>query len=386
MLSVICQQGYYSIIIHIFIDFNVNFIRMSVADTLDFISFFAFQCNGTTVLAEIHRVVMSKREMYRISATAFGDNFYQFLCDVSKDLYPDLDGIGSCTQNRYTYSSGSNDTKWCDHQKDLLDLCQKFYEDDSIVKSKKKIHQCTKEMIYELCRGKEKMTTRNKKRFLGVGAIGAIQFVHIASLLGLIPLHCYSFAELIDDKLGPPKFIRQALKKTPKEMSIKECNTFFHEVHCDFVEIWGPMMTLSLFENTLCELSRALKATFMKAMKKDNRACVSAEMLLDDCLYCDGRTNDVVFKDEQRGTVQNFFLVRSQGSDGACELRPMLVMKHALNWEGTFEEAHLTITNWCGHGDRHDKMNMMWDDNHKTMSLRTKMTVSSKLQRMMHLK
>ena len=357
---------------------------MSVADTLDFISFFAFQCNGTTVLAEIHRVVMSNRDMYRVSATAFGDHFYEFLCDVSKELYPDLDGIGSCTENRYTYCSGSNNTMWCDHQQDLLDLCKKYYKNDCILKSKKAMHECTKEIIHELCMGKDKVT--KKKRFIGVGAMGAIQFIHIASLLGLIPLHCYTFAELIDDKLGPPKFIRQALNKSRKEMSIKECNTFFRDAHSDFVKIWGSMMTLSLFENTLCELSRALKATSAKAIKKDNRACVSAEMLMDESLYCDGRVNDVVFMDEQRGTVQNFFLVRTQGSDGACELRPMLVMKHAMNWEGTFEEAHITLTNWCGDCDRNDKKNMKWEHHHEKMSLITKMTVSPKLHRMMHLK
>ncbi len=358
-------------------------MKMSIADTLDFISFFAFRCNGTTVLAEIHRVIMRDREMYRVRATAFGDHFYEFLFDLAEELFPEVSGVGSCTQNRYTYSSGSNNTKWSDHQQDLLDLCNKYYEDDSTVKSKKAMAECTKDIIHELFKGKNKVT--KKKKFLGVGAMGAIQFVHIASLLGLIPLHCYTFAELMDDSLGPPRFIRQALKRSPKEMPINDCNTFFHELHSDFVGVWGPMMTLSLFENTLCELSRALKATFAKALKKDDKVNVSAEMLMDDSLYCDGRVNDVVFMDEQRQTVQNFFLVRTQGSDGASELRPMLVMKHALNWEGTFEEAHITITNWCGSSNANDTLNMKWEHNPKTRSLTTSMLVSEKLKKKMQL-
>ena len=69
---------------------------MSVADALDFISFFAFRCNGTTVLAEMHRVIMSNRDMYRTQAS-FGDHLYEFLFDLAKELYPDIDGVGSCT-------------------------------------------------------------------------------------------------------------------------------------------------------------------------------------------------------------------------------------------------------------------------------------------------
>ena len=76
---------------HIYLDFNVNFMKMSVADTLDFISFFAFRCNGTTVLAEIHRVIMRDREMYRVRATAFGDSFYEFLYDLADELFPEVD-------------------------------------------------------------------------------------------------------------------------------------------------------------------------------------------------------------------------------------------------------------------------------------------------------
>ena len=243
--------------------------------------------------------------------------------------------------------------------------------------------ECTKDIVYELFKGKHKLT--KKKKYVGVGAMGAIQFVHITSLVGLIPLHWHTFAELMDDSLGPPKFIREALRTNAKEIPIKDCNTFFNEVHSDFVNIWGPMMTLSLLENSLCELSRTFKATSAKAVKKNNQIKIRPEMLLDDSLYCDGQVNNVVFMDEQRGTVQNFFLVCTQGSDGASELRPMLVMKHALNWEGTFEEAHITITNWCGKNNANDNLNMKWDSDPKTRCLTTSMVISEKLKKKMKL-
>ena len=64
---IIYTQGYYSILLYIFIDLNINFVSMTVADCIDFIAFFAFRCNGTTVLAEIHRVIIEDPEKYSTS-------------------------------------------------------------------------------------------------------------------------------------------------------------------------------------------------------------------------------------------------------------------------------------------------------------------------------
>ena len=104
---------------------------------------------------------------------------------------------------------------------------------------------------------------------------------------------------------------------------------------------------------------------------------------MDDTVYCDGKTCNVVYFDEQRGTVQNFFLVRTQGGDGACELRPMLVMKHAVNWNSCSEDENITLTNWCL--DTNDKKHLQWEDEPKNRTLASKLMVSKKLQNLMSL-
>ena len=354
---------------------------MNIAHTLDFICFFCFRCNGTTVLAEIHRVVMKNRKMYRIEADCFGDSFYQFLYNTANDLFPHVKGVGSCTQNRYTYSSGSNSTDWSDHQQDLLELCNTFYHDPKTVRNKNAVRECTKAMVHELLKGKDPSTKKN--RYCGVGAMGAIQFVHMAALLGIIPMQCYTYAELIDNDLGPPKFIRAALTqdetKNKNDMCLSKCNSIFHEVHCEMSNIWGPMITESIVENTLCELSRAYKASSNNAIS--NTPPVS--ILFDKSTYADGRTVDVSFFDEQRNCVQNFFILRSQGRDGASEIRPMLVMKHSPDWNGTFEESHITLTNWCC--DQKDNKNLTWNDSPQKRHLLTELKSSKKLDQKMKL-
>lgn len=378
LYSTTTTQGYYSIVIHIYIDLHINFRPMSVADTLDYIAFFAFRCNGTTVLAEMHRVIMQDTDMYRIRAS-LGNHFYEFLYELADNLYPDVRGVGSCTEFRYTYFAGNNYTRWCLLQQELLDLCALYYKDEKTCNTKNAIKECTRNILHTLVHGKNTRTKKNL--FCGVGAMGAMQFVHIASLLGLIPMYCYTYAEIMDNKLGPPRFIRLALDKEENEMSLADSNQFLHDLHKDFSAIWGPMMTLSMLENTLCELSRAYKSTSARAKKANNPKSTNADIIMDESVYCDGKTVDITFFDEQRNTVQNFFLVRTQGADGASELRPVLVMKHSKNWNSNFDDKQITLTSWCC--DDNDKKNMMWEHRPPKRNLKSKLEVSKKLRDMM---
>ena len=383
---IIYTQGYYSILLYIFIDLHINFGSMTVADCIDFIAFFAFRCNGTTVLAEIHRVIMEDPEKYWHKYANFGDSMYQFLYDTAAELFPESKGVGSCTQPRYTYSAGSNTTSWDDHQQDLFNLCNRFYADSKIVEKKGSIAKVTREVVHELYKAVDPST--KKKKFCGVGAMGAIQFVHLASLLGLIPMHCYTYAELKDDDLGPPRFIRTGLNKMTKSMSIQECDTYMQDMHKELSDIWGPMVTLSLIENMLCELSRSYKATVSKLQKsiddksKDSESeRIAADIITDNEVYCDGKTVDVTYHDSKRGCLQNFFLVRTQGGDGACYLRPMLVMKISKNWGQSYQDSHITLTNWIR--DRHDKKNLWWEERPAKRSLLTFLNASERLKRIM---
>ena len=170
---------------------------------------------------------MSNRDMYRTQAS-FGNHLYEFLFDLAKELYPDIDGVRSCTQARYTYSAGRNDTNWCDHQHDLFSLCNSYFKNCKTCKSQNGMRECTQKLVHSLF--KEKNSVTKKKPFCGVGAMGAIQFVHSSSLLGLIPLHCYNFAELFDDSLGPSRFIRIGLKNLGKRCLLTNVIRFY--VNC----------------------------------------------------------------------------------------------------------------------------------------------------------
>ena len=115
------SKGYYSIIIHMFLDLNVNFMPFDVSDALDFVSFFAFKCNGTSVLAEIHRLIMSNLEYYR-TVNNDCESMYEFLCTVNES-FPGKKAVGSCSNPRYNYSGGSNKTEWCKMHFQLLEVC-----------------------------------------------------------------------------------------------------------------------------------------------------------------------------------------------------------------------------------------------------------------------
>ena len=343
---------------------------MTIADTLDFISFVAIQCNGTVVIAELHRVVMSNLEYYQ-DMVSLGDSFYQFLIELHKEVFPTLKGIGSCTESRFTYSAGSNSTNWSDHQHDFLQLCQLFYQDKDTINSQREMRRITKHIINEMTKAKDPRD-KKKKKFCGIGTMGAIQFVQVAAAVGLIPLYCITYAELIDDDLGPPKFIRAALGMDKKTMPIKECDSVLNELQTELSKIWGSRVTLALLENMLCELSRCYNATRKKMGYKKSDQGPSVEVILDPKLMVDGHVNDIAFYDHRRDCVQSFFSIKMTDT-----LRPELVMKVAKKWDNPCEESNFAITDFTG--GKSDKKNLWWSGEPKLRTLETLLETSSKL-------
>ena len=376
---VLIIQGHYSIVLHIYIDLHVNLLNLTVGDTLDYISFFAFQCNGTSVLAEIHRVIMSDLPLYRDKVLLFGDSFFEFLYDMAKQLFPNVKGVGSCTDPRCTYSGGSNKTNWTDKQDLLLELCRSFYTDPNTIKTKAAMREKCTWVINELKNGKDPET--KKLLYCGVGTMGAIHFVQISAALGLIPLHCMTFAELIDNNLGPPRFLRLALQKG-KEFKIEDCNGYFKELHKDIVKIWGILITMALLENLLCELSRCYKASSarMKRIEPTN-TYHGADIITDKNLMVDGKTNDVAFYDEKRQCIQSSFNLRMQGGDGASELRPVLVMRLGSKWNESQDVSLINLGNWMC--DKNDSKHMSWVVSGNSRTLSTGLIVSQRVEKEM---
>ena len=82
-----------------FIDLNIYLVPFTVTDTIELLSYFAFKCNGTVLLGEIHRRIMSDLELY-FELYLNCRSMYVFLCEVNKIIAPDK-AIGSCTECRY---------------------------------------------------------------------------------------------------------------------------------------------------------------------------------------------------------------------------------------------------------------------------------------------
>ena len=360
-------------IIYVYLDFHVNLISMTIGETLDYISFFSFKCNGTSLIAEIHRAVMNDLPKYR-QVYVESESMYEFLVNVSKELFPNVKGIGSCSDPRSTYSAGSNNTVWSSLQGDLLELCHtKFYKDSDTLKTKASMNEKTSELIHELLTTKDPQN-KKKKKYCGVGTMGAVQFVHRSAIFGILPLYCYTFAELIDDDLGPPRFIRMALKKDKKSMPIKECNDFFISLHKDFSKIWGPLVSRSILENGTCELIRCYKATVAKMKIPKGDPLPDVDVITDETLMVDGRIKDLCFYDEKKGRIQNFFNIGLTDS-----LRPDLIMKKSDMWGESNMKANISLTNWCMNKD--DTKNLQWKSKPQERTLNTGLSMSSKLEK-----
>lgn len=358
-------------------DFNVNFCQFTVADCLDFVSYCAFRCNGTILIAEIHRLVMSDRNKYREVLKDSG-SMYQFLCDVNAQIT--TKSTGSCTSNRYTHSQGSNDTKWNTRQKDLLALCLLFHETKSICSRQDKIFSVVSEIMDTL--------EKCKTTFKGVGGMGANEFIHLSALTGLIPLCAYNYAELKSLTLGPAKMIKkvnknkESIKKSKTKVNLSFCQSVFQEMVKDLRRIWGALITLAVLENLLCEVFRCIQRTTGNMSSKDEYYRVDGVVDMPSSDVKDSTKKDLLFYDDQRHCLQNMFLVTTVSKQGSG-LHPQLIMKQSSCWNDGSTNWLKSITNW--EKDKKDKKLMCWNRRGEKLSLSSKLIVSNELREMMGL-
>ncbi len=339
--------------IYIFIDLSVNFFAMNIGDALDYICFTCIRCNGTTLIAEIHRRIMLDRELY-LSRRIEHNSLYEFLYSIAVDIQG-TSAVGSCSENRFTFSGGSNCTSWNVHQNDLLEVIKNCFPSDLYHSpSKKKYDRAVRALMTELL---SVDVVTKKKKYIGIGDMGSIQFVQMSSLLGLIPLYCFQYNSIRSTKLGPAKFIARSYSKNNTDISLEEYNRIFQTIQREFQEIWGSKITSSLLENTLCELWRSYKRT-VRAMKKEVSE-IGVDVITNQSLFVDSSVKDVYYYDDRRQCIQNIFNIQTSGK-GLTYLHPALVMK-SYNVTGMRgNNSHVTITNWKQ--DKHDHKNMFWSD------------------------
>ena len=421
-----------------FFDFHVNFVEFNVELCLEFIGYCAFRCNGTILIAEIHRLVMEDVEKYRKIFNKTGRSMYTFLCLVNQKISSKC--VGSCTDPRFTFSQGSNETKWNTRTKELLALCLLFYDDE--------VTETRQDKVFAVASNVMNTLVTSKTTFKGVGAMGANQFVHLAALTGLIPLCCYNYAELKDVSLGPAKLIKEgykeelekrklaieeakkaAMKETKKvakrkanhvttkkrsevppkkgkktlakkgkeaasreerkecndeeqEDDLSFCRKKFSEICLQLKKVWGILVTIAVMENLLCELCRSIEATnrkMKKSNKLDDMGCV-VDIAIDS--FKESPKNDLFFFDEQRQCLQNFFYVTTV-SKKACGLRPQLLMKNSQHWKEGSSKWLKCVTNW--QQDNKDKQLVFWSDKKSSMTLKTSLKASLEFKEIMRL-
>ena len=351
---------------------NVNFRSFTAADALDFVAYCALTCNGLTLIAEICRRVTLDPFLYQGRFLECNESMYTFLCKVNKEIMPNV-AVGSCTDNRFTFSQGSSKSDWAKDREKLFDVCNQFYVVAETTSRQKLLMESTTNVLKRLINSK----VHGKSEFHGVGPMSANQFVQMASLIGLIPLYCFTMANIHSVKLGPSKAIRVGLNNP--NMKLNEIQETFSNIVNELKSVWGNLVTTSLIENMLCEISRSYNAT-TKAMKAngDNRK-LALSVICDETHrnFRESQAKDLFFYDDALDCMQNVFNVTSGSSGGTC-LRPCLLMRDARLW-GNGSEALFNLTNWCKNNA--DKRMMEWEGNRKEMTLSSRLLISKELQK-----
>jgi len=301
-----------------------------------------------------------------------GRSFYEFLIHLWKHHHiNDGSNPGSCTNPRFQTTGCT--TNWGHLSEKIFDLCRNFYTSDSTLKSEKAMKKC----ISELCHTLVNSTDQNKKKqFNGAGSFTTGAFVQVLSLLGVIPLYCFTYGEIIGPKQGSAKFIKIGMKN-PK-LKASECNEILQNIHKDFTSIWGSLITLALLENMFCELFRSYSAT-VKEYKKNNIPLPANHPY--DIMYLPNVEPspkvDIFFEDLPRRCVENSYLLRMSGSK--CDhLKPILCMKHTEYVLQNNGNNEFKLTNWLQNST--DPMLLSWSESNRDLKLHSKLVVHEDLR------
>ena len=313
---------------------------MTKKDCLAFIVFCAVRCNGSAVIAEIVRMMEDEnlpwyqdhKPHYEV-LSYFEDNFYKVLCFLADQMF--FGPPGCCTNPRHTYTNPDLDYDFEKHSKILMKDLNELRTAPAA-----RLQSATKSLMTDII--KKKLL-----HYKGFGHVVAHDYIQMCSLLGLIPLKCYTFAALVEcssnNQTGPAKFLdkcfnvpeikkqnealdRNAIqmttsiadnphtpthedllnpkkleekkntkKKTPKPKMdnlmtrlVKIHDNLFSEVCSNYSKVWRTKFRRDWLENALCELNRIVEAsdcfkTFEKNRKKASSSIYFGSLDVKKC-------------------------------------------------------------------------------------------------------
>ena len=377
-------QGHYSYILDSFIDFNVNFHSFTVGDAIDFVCYSCLICNGTSNLAEITRVTMGEKKqvLKQTFNGPLGKNMYQYLCYVSKNYAAKEKSVGSCSEPRHTPCSHRSPNDWDERRDAVLSLIKRyFFNIRAVDREPNVLSRCCKDFISEVI--------ADKIQFPNVSTFLAVQFLQVLSLVGLVPLGCYNYAEPSDVKLGSSNFIQLAMKK--RNLKKDMCSSAFEKLMKDIEEVWDDgKVSRAIVENVLCELSRSYWLTVRQIVDPDKKQRMKAirnwhssklpdvTCLKDENLRVESKVIDVLYFLSHRKTTQSFFKLRYSG-DGANASKPQLVMVNHSVSQGRNVPKVKKLTNWKK--DVNDQKQMQWSNRGTNMIMSSSLTIKRDIQK-----
>ena len=339
-------------------------------------------CNGTSNLAEITRVTMGeyKQELEQQFTGPLEKNMYKYLCYVSSKYAAIGKPVGSCSEPRHTPCSHRSPNDWDTRREKVLSLIQKnFYNIRAVDSEASLLRQCCKNFISDVVENDD---------FPNVSTFLAVQFLQVLSLVGLVPLGCYNYAEPSDMKLGSSNIIQIAMNK--KLLKKDVCSSAFEELIKNIEEIWDDgKVSRAIVENVLCELSRSYWLTVRPIVDPKNKHKLKAirnwpssklpnvKCVTDEDLRVESKCIDVLYFLSHRNTTQSFFKLRYNG-EGATTSKPQLVMvNHSDSGCGNVPKVK-KVTNWKK--DTNDRQQMTWSNRGKNMKLTSSLTIKRELQ------
>ena len=366
-----------SMMVFAHLDIHLNVVQMNVKNTIEYCCFATLTNQGTSGVAEIHRCLMKDRIHYKTMFKESNVSFFEFMVDRWREFMPEK-AVGACSGKRFTFPNCKTD--WSELSKELFDVLKIFWTIEKNKWTKKNLDEVLAKVTYVLRDGKYSQT--NRMLFPGAGPFTTIMFLQLASLLGLIPLYCFSYADIHSSDYGPGSLIK-VLEKN-EDVTGSECNDKLVESHACFEDIWGEVVTKALFENMFCEFSRSYSQSLINFYKKHPKSTPKPDLdiIADPKYRVESSATDIIFNDEARNCVQNFFLVRQTGK-GESDLRPMLLMKHSsYSKQGkSSNDSIIKLTNWMQ--DSSDPLNMYWKLPPSQMKLTTRLCTSLILKSMM---
>ena len=278
-------KRHHSICIDIILDMAVNVIEMTASNVIAAMTFFAFDMNGTILIAGVFKRVMQDVSKFCSSVKLHG--MYQSLATIVKQIAHDHGSkVSGCSEGpRYIYPTERepmakevSDTfilkalQLCNQLRNqVLFLDKKDYSNFKHFKSSLpkgcSASQYRKEYVDAKCTCflKDISIAAGK----GVGHMLSLAFFQLSSLLGILPLFLYSWA-MVSKGSGGYHYINSICTQNGKKNpSIRMVNQWITECTSELCFTISPNVNLGLIENMLCEFKREEQSRSSTSKKKD---------------------------------------------------------------------------------------------------------------------